>query len=430
MKLHRLIVNNYRGIQEMTVDFEGMSSVLFGYNGGGKSSVLGAINYGVSALLNKITDSRERPTSGMGDLDIKLGSHHCGIFYEIETAGQKFTVQRTCEYNVRKRKILPMIEFNGANDFFFHFEQAAQSAEPLNVPIYVNYGVNRSVSGAAPRTSRRQEFNIFSVYDRAVDSQLDFRSFFEWYREREIHEKEVREGEDENYSDAQLHCVKQAILSWLDGYTDLLITRNPWSMRAVKNGQALYLEQLSDGEKCMLVLLGDLAHRLALANPGRPNPLAGEGLVLIDEIELHLHPNWQRKIIPTLRSVFPNLQFIVSTHSPQVLSEVDSSMKILLLQNDGESRAVSLTEIKPLCGWDVNDILEVFMGTAEMNSSTKQMINEIYSAIEADDLKTAEEKLDQLEEMTSAKNKNVIELRFLCTKRKMRHETNCEEPTA
>lgn len=430
MKLHRLTINNYRGIREMTVDFEGMSSVLFGYNGGGKSSVLGAINFGLSAVLNKITDSRERPMVGLNDLDIKLGSRRCELFYEVEAEGKRFTVQRTCDYNIRKRKMLPVIEFNGADDFFSHFQRVAQSGEPLNVPIYVNYGVNRSVSGAPPRMGRRQEFDIFSVYDRAVDSQLDFRSFFEWYRERKIYEKEVRDCGDENYSDAQLHCVKQAVLACLDGYTDLLITRNPLAMKAIKNGQPLYIEQLSDGEKCTLAMMGDLARRLALANPGRSNPLEGEGLVLIDEIELHLHPAWQRRIIPALRSAFPGLQFIVSTHSPQVLSEVDSSMKILLLQNDGESQEVSLTEMKPLSGWDVNDILELFMDTAEMNQNTKQLINEIYGAIEADDLKTAEEKLDRLEEMTSSKNKNVIELRFLCTKRKMRHETNCEEPTA
>lgn len=77
--------------------------------------------------------------------------------------------------------------------------------------------------------------------------------------------------------------------------------------------------QLSDGEKCTLALFGDIARRLAIANPSLDDPLQGDGVVLIDELELHMHTSWQRKVISMLKKTFPNIQFIITTHSPQIL---------------------------------------------------------------------------------------------------------------
>lgn len=83
-----------------------------------------------------------------------------------------------------------------------------------------------------------------------------------------------------------------------------------------------------------MALLGDLARRIAIANPYRENPMEGEGIVLIDEIELHMHPSWQRRILGVLKQLFPNVQFIITTHSPQVLGSVDNSYKIISLGDE------------------------------------------------------------------------------------------------
>lgn len=103
---------------------------------------------------------------------------------------------------------------------------------------------------------------------------------------------------------------------------------------------------MSDGEKCTIALFGDLARRMALANPNKDNPLDGEGIVLIDEIELHLHPLWQRRILNVLKKVFPNIQFIVSTHSPQVLGEADDTYNVLrLIMGDNGKLLISETPL-------------------------------------------------------------------------------------
>ena len=93
--------------------------------------------------------------------------------------------------------------------------------------------------------------------------------------------------------------------------------------------------QLSDGEKCTLALFGDIARRLAIANPSLDDPLQGDGVVLIDELELHMHTSWQRKVISMLKKTFPNIQFIITTHSPQILGEVDHDFNVYALSRNG-----------------------------------------------------------------------------------------------
>ena len=138
--------------------------------------------------------------------------------------------------------------------------------------------------------------------------------------------------------------------------------------------QVLELEQLSDGYRNLLAVVLDFARRLAQAHPNWENPLEAPGILLIDEIELHLHPQWQQKIIPNLRVVFPKTQIIVATHSPQVLTTVESR-NIFIIQ-DRELRAVPIqtygaenkrvmqevmqTDSRPPDNENVNQILELF----------------------------------------------------------------------
>jgi predicted ATP-binding protein involved in virulence len=124
-----------------------------------------------------------------------------------------------------------------------------------------------------------------------------------------------------------------------------------------KDGKELLVGHLSDGEKCMLAMIGDLARRLAIANPTMDEPLKGEGIVLIDEIELHLHPTWQKMILSKLCKVFPNCQFIVSTHSPVVLSELQNGKIYELSKQEDflEAKAIESSN-----NYFLNDILREF----------------------------------------------------------------------
>ena len=124
-----------------------------------------------------------------------------------------------------------------------------------------------------------------------------------------------------------LKYVNKAIEALVHEVKNLEVDRTSGKSRIlVENfGNKVNISQLSQGQKTLLALTGDLAIRLALLNPDLDNPLTGSGVVLIDEIELHLHPRWQQEVLLGLQEHFPNIQFIVTTHSPQVLSTVDNT---------------------------------------------------------------------------------------------------------
>jgi predicted ATP-binding protein involved in virulence len=166
-------------------------------------------------------------------------------------------------------------------------------------------------------------------------------------------------------------------------------------MTITKQGQELIVNQLSDGEKCLLALAGDLARRLAIANPGLADPLQGSGVVLIDEIELHLHPAWQRKVIPALTDTFRNCQFIVTTHSPQVLSQVKPD-GIYILERTDEGMVAMRPESS--YGRDSNRILEDLMDVPKRPQEIKDRLLELFRLIDKGDLDAAKQLRQQLED--------------------------------
>jgi predicted ATP-binding protein involved in virulence len=115
-----------------------------------------------------------------------------------------------------------------------------------------------------------------AIYGESLDTKTNFSSFFEWFKEREDYENEQRLETDEAWRDPELNAVRYGITE-LTGFTDLRMRRNPLRLEVSKGQQRLNVSQLSDGEKCMLAMVGDLARRLAIANPALNNPLEGRG---------------------------------------------------------------------------------------------------------------------------------------------------------
>jgi predicted ATP-binding protein involved in virulence len=162
-----------------------------------------------------------------------------------------------------------------------------------------------------------------------------------------------------------------------------------------KNGDTYFLEQLSDGERGLLALVFDLTRRLAIANPESDNPIAeGVALVLIDEIELHLHPKWQRQVVRKLQEVFKNCQFVITTHSPQIIGQIKAE-KLRLLSHD-ESGKVVLNSVAQTFGMDSSWVLQNIMGVPSRDYETEQKLSKVYDEIDAGDYKTARIQAEKL----------------------------------
>lgn len=196
----------------------------------------------------------------------------------------------------------------------------------------------------------------------------------------------------------QLNAVRKAFVEFIPNIQDIRIRRNGLAMVANKNGIEIEIDQLSDGEKSLLALIGDLARRLTMANPTLGNPLEGHGIVLIDEIELHLHPTWQRDVVPKLITVFPNCQFIITTHSPQVIGEVAVDSLRLLKWNDKEKQPEITTNISRSIGLNSAEILEEIMKSPIRNQNINEKINKIFEFINVDKYDEAGNLIDELED--------------------------------
>ena len=280
--------------------------------------------------------------------------------------------------------------------------------EAENLPVFVSYGTNRSVLDIPLRIRNQHDFSQISALEYSAENELGFRTFFEWFRNQEDLENQIaKEQGDFFYQDGQLKCVRKAVEAMLGNVSGLKVKRNPLAMVVEKNGREIRVDLLSDGEKCTLALFGDLARRLAIANPQRSDPLEGEGIVLIDEIELHMHPSWQRKVLRILKEVFPNLQFIVTTHSPQILGETDDSYNVFLISED-EKDGCMITKTKRLDGHDSNMILEEYMGTSSQSMLKKNLVTEINRLIALKNYGEAEIRLRFLKEISGDMDEEYI----------------------
>ena len=188
----------------------------------------------------------------------------------------------------------------------------------------------------------------------------------------------------------------------LDGVSDPRVEVDPLrfsvSVESKEGSTAtLELDQLSGGQRAVLALAADLAWRMAQGNPHLGDPLGSEAVVLIDEIELHLHPSWQQRILNDLRRTFPNAQFIVSTHSPQVLTTVEPEHVVELAREDG--RIVAGAAAGWTYGAEAGDVLSVVMGVDERpaNDFTEKLAR--YRRLINDDQGESEEALALRQEL-------------------------------
>lgn len=390
MKVTRLKMTSFRGISDLTLEFEpGEPTVLIGVNGVGKSSILDCL----AILLSWFTGRIQNPQGSgrfFNEEDIKYGRKetHNEIAISFGSGDAIWSLTHARKGHSKDTSS----ELGQLRAVVNNLHERLDATPHTALPLAVYYPTNRAVLDIPLRIRTKHVFQQIAAYDEALTGgQIDFRRFFEWFRDREDLENERRLRQSYEYRDRQLEAVRQAIAKLLDGFSNLRVQRSPLRMTVDKQGQELIVNQLSDGEKCLLAMVGDLARRLAIANPGPSgNPLEGSGVVLIDEIELHLHPKWQRLIIPALSQIFPNCQFIVTTHSPQVMSEVNW---VYLL--DAASGGIVVDRLRSY-GKDSNRILETLMGDRERPQEIQEDFLELFRLIDRGKLEEARQLRDRL----------------------------------
>lgn len=394
MRVQTLKLINFRGISELFVDFTQRTTAFVGINGVGKSAILEALAIALSQLTWRVNGNSQKARPIALD-DIRHGAEFSRIEVTVQLCGRE--VRWALAKNKRQglyKDTLRKSDLDGLNEAVKQLDAEWEHVEcdrqdPYDLPLAVYYDVNRAVLDIPMRVREQLSNKPYEVYQDALDhGGADFKRFFIWFRNREDYENEQRR-DNPQFRDRSLEAVRAAV-EVFTRFSDLRIRRNPLRMTVVKQTQEFNVAQLSDGERNMLALIGDLARRLSILNPSLPNPNDGAGIVLIDEIDLHLHPRWQREVVAKLESTFPNCQFVISTHSPQVLGELKPESVMLL--RDGEL----VGQPQASYGLSSGQVLDEIMEASSRAPAVKEQLELIYSSLERGELTTARQLISQL----------------------------------
>jgi predicted ATP-binding protein involved in virulence len=373
--LDTLTLFDFRRFQHLQIDFEADLTVLIGGNGQGKTTIANAITKTLSWLTASILkeDGQGQKISNVTDIRNDSEQNFADVVTSLSLGkGLKSIPARLSRValgteNKRDSDVKELKEI--ANVW-----RVINAKNIINLPLFAFYSVERShpikKTKKANKESILQRENRFDAYNDALDGAGKFEHFVEWFiglhkktandqsdnveiLQQQINglklsvengveslapllaqtivqlsdakSKQASAKEHQTITDVQRkRIVVEAICNVIPSISDIWVeTESGSDIIMVQNDDvAVKLGQLSDGQRVFLALVSDLARRLVLLNPKLANPLNGQGIILIDEIELHLHPKWQQDILLDLQNTFPNIQFIVTTHSPQVLSTV------------------------------------------------------------------------------------------------------------
>lgn len=390
-------------------------NVIVGVNGSGKTTLLQA----VAEVFFTFTERVSHPDRGSFRLrrkDTKIGFQSVSVMLGLTAGGKTYLgglVGDNRGANVDAPELDHELKSLGGDalptggvilDLADRYRERLGTEASVSLPTLALYPVNRIELDIPATSEDKQDRGSEVAYEGAFDVRRDFRSFFEWFRERQDAENDLRLDESE-YRDAQLQAVREATEDLMEDYRDLRVRHAPLRMTLKKGEEELTTDQLSGGEKALLALVGDLARRMAIANPGLKNPLEGEGVVMIDEVDLHLHPSWQRKVVQRLPETFPNVQFFLTTHSPVVASAVKPES--LWVLRDGEIKHAEAY------GQDVGLVLSQVFDTPPRLDVVRHDLDELFEAIHRQDPLDAQRRLEALEDMIGPSDPELVQARVM-----------------
>ncbi|NCS52481.1 MAG: AAA family ATPase [Microcystis aeruginosa G13-05] len=401
MKIKSIKLINYRGAVSLNIDFHRQLNVFIGVNGAGKSTILDSLAIMLSWLVNRLKNTNASGRK-ISETEINNGQWTAiieitGVTEDSQEITWKIVKTRTGYIHAGEGS-----NFRQLNEYTQQIQrQITEHQGQINLPLFVYYSVNRAVLDIPLKIKTKHQFDSLSAYENALTSGSDFRTFFEWFREREDLENENRKYREAEikpegfcFPDPQLEAVRETIERFLPDFTNLIVRRNPLRMEVTKKDKIVTVNQLSDGEKCLIAMLGDLARRMAIANPQNPDPLRGNGVIIIDEIDLHLHPQWQRFVVPKLLEVFPNCQFFISTHSPNIITHVQPESLHFMEQTE---MGIKIHPVQESYGKNVDRILEDLMGLETTRpKEIAEALKDIYEQISHNQLEAAKNKINDL----------------------------------
>jgi predicted ATP-binding protein involved in virulence len=341
INLKLVTIENFRAIEKMQLPLHKQLTVFVGDNGTGKTSILDAI----SMVL--------------GEIPKHFGVHNRRLFEENDILQDSTSVKVQLEntaglswyYESQKMRYNGLKNHDKLSDLHQYLNKIIDNlneSQTVEIPVLAYYGMNREALKIPKEAPLDIKFDRLEALKNALNVTPDFWEVFEWFFALEnFEQREKIERHDWDYQITLLKTVRHAICRMIPNSSNPRTKVQPLrfvvdlEIEGAKK-QILSLEQLSAGYRVMLSLVIDLARRMAQANPHlEEKAIESEAIVLIDEIDLHLHPKWQQRVLVDLMQTFPNTQFIVTTHSAAVLTTVTSENIVVLYYQNGKLTANS-----------------------------------------------------------------------------------------
>ena len=385
--IESLTIDNFRGIHHLEVQLVRRMNLFAGENGAGKSTVLQAIRYLMSWYVARLLNRDGRGLMIRQD-DITKGQPYCRLTIRLEDGTSWKLFKKNNKFRGRPIDKTDLSDLTALTDVLV--QDHDRFGGYVSFPVVGCYGVDRAVAEVKPKLSKKSKMEPLDSYDIRLNNGHNFSKFFTWFREVEDLENEQLREKGSYIPDGQLNAVREALGQVSPNFSNFKVSRNPRDFYMQKDGQQFSINQLSDGEKCYLTLVGDIARMLAMTNQGEDNPLEGKGCILIDEVDLHLHPVWQSEIIGRLTQIFKGCQFVVTTHSPFVVSNVRpfADDKFFLMEQC-EAREIGSNTY----GKRVDQILLEFFHVGSLrNAEVEQHIGKIWDYLAAKDQDSEEYK--------------------------------------
>ncbi len=396
MQLQSILIKNFKGIKDVALNFKAGFNILIGDNGVGKTSILEAISVGLGGFLagvNEINTKHisqdevrlESTLTGDGSINIKqeypvkvectaiLDNQEFAWGRQKKTLRGRTTVEPRDICRASKEmlddteKIVPLINYQSAARMW------AQKREKATDVFRENY--TRSVG-----------------YIDCLAEESNAKMLLNWCKRME----EISWQEDKKISEYE--AVKEAIVTFMS----IMCEKQVKGVRFHKRtGQLVYsineeenipIHLLSSGYQSVIWMVMDIAYRMAVLNPNLRKEVTSKtpGIVLIDELDLHLHPKWQWKIVDALKTTFPCTQFITTTHSPLIIASCKNE-QLITIKNDMD------IEYRPSAyGYQVNDVLSYFQHSGERAKEVKDKFDGFYQAIDEEEYRKAKVILEEL----------------------------------
>jgi predicted ATP-binding protein involved in virulence len=401
MRLKEIHLTNFRCFEQLDIELPTRLAVFLGVNGAGKTAILDAICLNFIEIANNIASNEVVNSFPLGTFgDIKIGTDRAVLIFVLEYLELKnFRVYLDNSLNISQSDNSYGSVYEGSlSDIFRKKVESRDNAGKFSVPVLLHYRSNK-VQAKKIETHSNTNFLQFTTYENSFYHSIDdFKDFTNWFKEEEDKENEtIILKKDFNAKNPQLEIIRKTIPYFLEllnshSFSELRIKRQTnnkfefkangaYSLIIKKDADILELNQLSDGERTLIMLVSDITRHLILANPSLSNPLEGEGIVLIDEIDLHLHPQWQKTILNALVKTFPNLQFIVTTHSPYVVTHLDLDDKQVQVYSIEKDKVVPIQSK----GKDLSTASFEIFGVERRPKMYQHAIDDLFREFEADE---------------------------------------------